>query len=138
MAGLTFKVRTQGIDTLGVEMAQNAPKVEHVVALQVQKDTEPFVPALTKSLANRTQVKGNLVIYPGPQSRMLYYGKLMVDPDTGSAWAKAGASKVVTDKNLVFTQTVHPQAQSHWFEASKAENLDKWLRVAAKAETRYG
>ncbi len=60
----------------------------------------------------------------------------MVDPETGSAWAKEGATKVVTDKDLVFNQTVHPQAQSHWFEASKAQNLGNWIRVAGKAVQR--
>lgn len=47
-------------------------------------------------------------------------------------------SKVVTDRNLVFNHTAHPQAQAHWCEASKAQNLDKWLRVAEKAVKKYG
>lgn len=118
---------------LPAKLASAAKRAEHAVAVQAAKDTEPYVPMLTGSLKNRTQVKDNLIIYPGPYARYLYYGKLMVDPETGSAWAKKGASKVVTDKNLVFTQTVHPDAQSHWFEASKAENLEAWKRVAAKA-----
>lgn len=109
-----------------------ARRAEHAVAEQARRDTEPFVPARTESLANRTQVKDNLIIYPGPYARYLYYGKLMVDPDTGSAWARENVTKVLTDKNLVFSQAVNPQAQSHWFEASKAQNLDKWRRVAAE------
>lgn len=110
-----------------------ARRAEHAVAEQARRDTEPFVPARTESLANRTQVKDNLIIYQGPYARYLYYGKLMVDPDTGSAWARENVTKVLTDKNLVFSQAVNPQAQSNWFEASKAQNLDKWRRVAAKA-----
>ena len=62
----------------------------------------------------------------------------MVDPDTGSAFAQKGAVKVLTDKNLVFSKSVHPQAQAHWFEASKAQNLEKWLRVYKKARAHYG
>lgn len=118
---------------LSAKLASAAKRAEHAVAVQAAKDTEPYVPMLTGSLKNRTQVKDNLIIYPGPYARYLYYGKLMVDPETGSAWARKGASKVVTDKNLVFTQSVHPDAQSYWFDASKAENLDTWKRVAAKA-----
>jgi len=113
-------------------IAQSCTKAERIVAVHAMKDTEPFVPALTKSLVNRTQVVVGTIVYPGPYARYLYYGKLMIDPETGSAWAKKGATKVVTDKDLVFNQTVHPQAQSHWFEASKAQNLDKWIRVAGK------
>ena len=122
---------------LSAKLASAAKRAEHAVAVQAAKDTEPYVPALTLSLANRTQVKDNLIIYPGPESRMLYNGKLMVDPETGSAWARKGSSKVVTDRDLVFTQTVHPKAQSHWFEASKAENIEKWKRVAAKAVSHF-
>ena len=122
-------------DLSGIEakIKERAAKAEEVVAWQVRKDTSPFVPALTGSLDQRTRVVGNTVIYPGPYARYLYYGKLMVDPETGSAWASNGASKVLTDRNLVFNTSVHPQAQSHWFEASKAQNLEKWIRVAEKA-----
>lgn len=131
--GMKFKVHIDGLDPIQASLYQIAPKAAHIVAIQAEKDTEPYVPALTKSLSNRTRVKENLIIYPGPYARYLYYGKLMIDPETGSSWAKKGHSKAVTDKNLVFNKKVHPNAQSHWFEASKAENIEKWKRVAAKA-----
>ena len=57
----------------------------------------------------------------------------MIDPNTGSAWARKGATKVVTGEDLKFNHSVHSQAQSHWDEASKAQNLDKWVRVAGRA-----
>ena len=120
-------------------MLRNASnKAQHAVAIQAQKDTSPYVPALTGSLDQRTRVDENQIIYPGPYARYPYYGKLMVDPETGSSYAPKGATKVLTDKNLVFNKAMHSQAQDHWFEASKAENMDKWLRVAGKAVKRYG
>lgn len=118
-----------------------------ILATQVMKDTRPFVPALTMSLNNRTHIEfdadgGASIIYPGPYARYLYYGKVMVDsitgkgamyiPDVGFRFHK-GATLVPTDRDLVFTTEVHPQAQSHWFEASKALNLDKWKNVVEKA-----
>ena len=120
------------------ELVASNDRAEHAVALQMEKDTRPFVPALTGSLMNRTRVEGNVVIYPGPYARFLYYGKVMVDPDTGSPFAQKGAVKVLTDKDLVFNKTVNPQAQAHWFEASKAQNLEKWMRVYRKARKKYG
>lgn len=108
-------------------------KGEHAVAVQIMKDTSPFVPALTGSLDQRTYVDEDTVVYPGPYARYLYYGKLMVDPNTGSSYAPKGGTKVLTDKDLVFNKTMHPQAQSHWFEASKAQNKEKWVRVAQNA-----
>lgn len=132
MATLSFRIDMAGMDGIKAKIAQAASKSEHAVAVQAAKDTSPFVPALTGDLDRRTRVDENLIIYPGPQSRMLYNGKLMIDPNTGSAWASKGATKVTTDRNLVFTKAYHSEAQDHWFEASKAQNLEKWVRVAGK------
>ena len=133
---LKFSVHTEGLDAIKDKLAEGCTKAEHTVALQVRKDTSPYVPALTGDLDRRTRVDGSKVIYPGPKSRYLYYEKLMVDPETGSSYAPKGGTKVLTDKDLVFSKAVHGQAQSHWFEASKAENLDNWIRTADKAVKR--
>lgn len=130
---LKFSVHTEGLEAIKDKLAEGCTKAEHIVALQVRKDTSPYAPALTGDLDRRTRVDGSKVIYPGPQSHYLYYGKLMVDPETGSSYAPKGGTKVLTDKDLVFSKAVHGQAQSHWFEASKAENLEKWVRVSDKA-----
>lgn len=130
---LKVSVHTGGLGVVPERLKAASEKAEHTVAIQVQKDTSPYVPALTGDLDRRTKVDGSLIIYPGPQSRMLYNGKLMVDPSTGSSYAPKGGTKVLTDKNLVFNKSMHSQAQDHWLEASKAENIGKWLRVADKA-----
>lgn len=134
MATLSFRIDMTGMDDIKAKIAQAASKSEHAVAVQAMKDTKPFTPAsgAPAGIINRMQVQGNLIIYPGPYARYLYYGKLMVDPETGSAWASKGVTKVTTDRNLVISQAVNPQAQDHWFEASKAQNLEKWVRVAEK------
>lgn len=134
---LKFTVRSD-LSGIGPMLRNASNKAQHAVAIQAQKDTSPYVPALTGSLDQRTRVDENQIIYPGPYARYLYYGKLMVDPATGSSYAQKGSTKVLTDKDLVFNRAMHSQAQAHWFEASKAENMDKWLRVAGKAVKRYG
>lgn len=133
---LKFSVHTSGLSVIPERLKAASEKAEHTVAIQVQKDTSPYVPFLTGSLDQRTRVAGSEVIYPGPYARYLYHGKVMVDPETGSTYAPKGGTKVVTDKNLVFNKAMHSQAQAYWFEASKAENMDKWLRVADKAVKR--
>ena len=135
---MNFKVHADLSAALAQTIADRCDKAAHTVALQVKKDTEPYVPMLTGSLKNRTQVVGDKIIYPGPYARFLYYGKVMVDPNTGSTFAPLGGTKVVTDRDLVFTHDFHPEAQSHWFEASKAQNMDKWLRVAQRAVEHFG
>ena len=132
-----FTVHTD-LSRIGPMLRNASDKAQHAVAIQAQKDTSPYVPALTGSLDQRPRVDGNQIIYQGPYARYLYYGKLMVDPTTGSSYAPKGGTKVLTDKNLVFNKAMHSQAQDHWFEASKSENMDKWLRVAGKAVKRYG
>lgn len=136
--GIKISVHTDGFDAVKEAIAKACTRAEHVLAEQIKKDTQPFVPMLTGSLTQRTRVDGSAVIYPGPYARFLYYGKVMVDPNTGSTYAPKGGTKVVTDRNLVFNQTMHPQAQAHWGEASKAQNLDKWVRVADKAVKKFG
>lgn len=129
---------TENFTSVLQKKLQNAgPVAAHAVAVQIASDTEPFVPAMTKSLANRTRVIENTVVYPGPYARFLYYGKVMIDPNTGSTWAPKGAIKVVTGTDLNISKAVHGQAQSHWFEASKAQNLSKWVDVAEKAVEKY-
>ena len=133
----SFDVSSNIVPTVTGNVESASEKAVYVMALQAKKDTSPYVPALTGDLDRRTKVEESKIIYPGPQSRYLYYEKLMVDPATGSSYASYGATKVLTDKDLVFNKAMHSQAQSHWFEASKSENKDKWERVFGKAVKRY-
>lgn len=131
MAGVTLK--WNGLEKIIQRGGTAAEQAAHTVAIQARKDTSPFVPALTGSLDARTRVEKSKIIYPGPYARYLYEGKLMVDPNTGSAYATKGTTKVLTGKDLVFNRSMHGDAQAHWFDASKAQNLDKWIEVAKKA-----
>ena len=135
---IKFTVYTDGFDAVQEALAEACTRAEHDLAEHVEKDTQPFVPMLTGSLTQRTRVVGNAVIYPAPYARFLYYGKVMVDPNTGSTYAPKGGTKVLTNRNLVFTKASHPQAQAHWFEAAKAQDLSKWINVAAKAVEKFG
>lgn len=135
---VTFAMHFGGMEAIKDKLAESCTRAESIVGQQVIKDTAPFVPALTGSLTIRTRLDGNKIIYPGPYARFLYYGKVMVDPQTGSTFAPKGGMKVLTNRDLVFSKAMHPQAQSHWFEASKAQNLDKWIRIAEKAVKKFG
>lgn len=135
---VTFAMHFGGMKAIKDKLAESCTRAESIVGQQVIKDTAPFVPALTGSLTIRTRLDGNKIIYPGPYARFLYYGKVMVDPQTGSTFAPKGGTKVLTNRDLVFSKAMHPQAQSHWFEASKAQNMEKWVRVADKAVKKFG
>lgn len=143
---LKFSVQSDGMDAVKEAIAKGCSRAEHVLAVQILKDTAPFVPMRTGSLRQRAHIEGytesdygpgggNMIVYPGPYARYLYYGKLYVDPLTGSSYARKGVTKVpaVPEKNLIFHRT---GTCSHWFEASKAQNMEKWVRVAEKAVKR--
>lgn len=149
MSYLKIRIDDKFSKPLMAKLARAGPRAAHTVAVQIQSDTEPFVPARTLSLADRTQVIGSQVIYPGPYARYLYYGKVMVDSVTGKGPMRIvgkdgseiirfrkGATLKPINKPLKISQAVHKQATDHWLEASKAQNLDKWIRVAGKAVER--
>lgn len=141
MSFLKINVSEDFSEILRQKLAKAGPRAAHAIAVRISKDTEPFVPFLTGSLSERTRVVENMVIYPGPYARFLYRGKVWVDPKTKAAgfltddgWkSRYGVKKIETDRKLVFTKAFHSKAQAHWFEASKAQNLDKWVQTAGEA-----
>lgn len=125
---LTFTVKTGDFSSV----LPSTNKAEKILATQVMKDTDKFVPALTGSLAQRAHIEESTIVYPDPYARFLYYGKVMIYAPTGSTWAPRYEHKVVTGRDLVMNKSMHPLASSHWFEVSKAANLDTWLKVAER------
>ena len=72
----------------------------------------------------------------GPMGRYLYEGKVMVDEETGSAWARKGHRKVVTERKLQYTGSrykgAHPEVTDHWFEVAKKKHGRKWTSLVKK------
>jgi len=110
---------------------------------EVLKDSAPFVPrlggALERSGIAGTRIGSGLLVYNSPYARYQYYGKLMVDPQTGKGaffkegfgfWSRPGVRKVLTNRDLVYSTQSHPLACRMWFEAAKAINKAKWIKGA--------
>lgn len=148
MSYLRIKIDDNFSKPLAKKLKQAGVRAAHALAVQIAKDTTPFVPAsgAPAGLYNRAQVVDNMIIYPGPYARYLYYGKVMVDAATGKGPMKImkdgqvvairfrkGATLKQTDKPLDIKKHHHHQATDHWLKASKAQNLEKWVRVAGKA-----
>lgn len=99
----------------------------------------PYMPFRTGVFRNVTQqmsaaIAGSGTVYAAapPFGRFLYEGKVMVDPQTNSPWARPGAKKIVTDRELDFDKSKNPKAQPKWFDAAKAKDGDKWVAMVKK------
>lgn len=95
----------------------------------------PYTPMrngiLQKGAVLGTKIGSGEIHYIIPHARYQYYGKLMVSSITGSAFAKRGESKVLTEKDLVYNKARHPLAQRLWFETMKHNHKEQILRGAA-------
>ena len=111
----------------------------------VMTDMKPFMPhqdgtfiAITEGMSQAIAGTGKVIAAAPPEGRFLYEGKGMVDPATGSTWARKGAKKVLVSKysgqtnakeNLVFSTKHNPKVQAHWFDAAKKADGDKWVKA---------
>lgn len=105
------------------------PKAQQWLGNQILTDCKPYMPTRTGSMQQRSYVTdgGKQVVFPGPYARVDYMGKLMVDPETGSPFARKGAVKIVTDRDLQFQV-----GTAHWFDVAHAEHGNEWVRGCAK------
>lgn len=116
---------------LRVEINLKPYERRHIEAQQwlgdrVLEDCRAAMPLLTGGTQQRshTTYGGRQVIFPGPNSRFLYGGLVMIDPDTGSPWARKGAKKILTDRPLTYS---NPEATDHWFDTQKAKYGEYWI-----------
>lgn len=71
------------------------------------------------------------IVTDTPYARMLYYGKVMVDPKTGKAgfltengWmSRKGVKKVPSGRNIEYTKTKNQQAGPYWDRRLKAAEM---------------
>lgn len=99
---------------------------------QVMTDMVPYMPHRDGIFVNLTRMRsaalqgtGKVVAGAPPQGRFLYEGKVMIDPVTGSPWARKGAKKVVTERPLTYS---NPKATPHWFDTAKDAHGKSWVK----------
>ena len=97
---------------------------------RVLEDCKAYMPHLSGDLQqqSKTESGGRKVVFPGPYARFQYGGKVMVDPVTGSPWAR-NTPKVLTDRPLQYS---NPQATDHWFDTAKARYGEYWISGVKK------
>ena len=119
-------------------------QAQYLLDSQIMTDMIPFMPMVTHTFINVTRGmsaaiagSGHVFAAAPPFGRFLYEGNGMVDPVTGSPYARPGSKKVLVSQysgktaakeRLEYSKNAHPNAQSHWFEASKRENGSRWVK----------
>ena len=118
------------------KLREKGQKAQYWLDSQVMTDMMPLMPMDTGSFINATLAQsqalagsGVAIAGIGPMGRFLYEGLVMIDPDTGSPFARAGVKKVVTDRPLMFSRG---SAVAHWFDAAKDVHLSDWVNGVAK------
>ena len=108
-------------------------KAQYTLDSMVMTSMEPYMPLRTGVFRNVTKamsaaIAGSGTVYAAapPFGRFLYEGKVMVDEQTGSPWARKGARKIVTDKDLTY---LNPKATPHWFETAKENHGESWVKA---------
>lgn len=83
---------------------------------------------VTKAMSSALAGSGVVCAGAPPFGRFLYEGKVMVDPETGSPWARKGARKIVIDKDLKYDKSHNPDVTDHWFETARQNHLKTWVQ----------
>lgn len=103
---------------------------------QIMTDMEQYMPRETGTFVNVTRAmsaaiagSGKVIAAAPPAGRFLYKAKVMVDPVTNSPWARKGAKKVLTNRNLTFS---NPKATPKWFETTKENHGKQWVEKVKK------
>lgn len=111
-------------------------KAQYALDSMVMTSMEPYMPRQTGTFRNVTKAmsasiagSGTVVAAAPPMGRFLYEGKVMIDPVTNSPWARKGARKVVTDRDLKYS---NPKAMPHWFDTAKDKHGKSWVKAVKR------
>lgn len=142
IAKIKYNYSTHGKDSdieLDVDLSRfekQYGKAQYALDSMIMTSMQPYMPHQTGTFINVTKAmsaaiagSGNVIAAAPPFGRFLYEGKVMVDTNTGSPWARPGAKKVVTDRDLKYS---NPKATPHWFDAAKENHGDSWIKAVKK------
>ena len=147
--GFTISTESVQIEVDAEELTRKFNKAQFALDSAIMTSMIPFMPQQTGQFINETQAEsaalagtGKVVAAAPPQGRYLYEGVKMVDAKTGKGPMKItdkyGGEVVRWKKGTKLKPTNIPltysrgSAQSHWFDAAKAKDSDKWVQIVQK------
>ena len=118
-------------------LAEPCKKAEHLVAMQAERDCRRYIPHKSGRLVSSGRVQNNKIIWEAPYARIMWFGKVYVDPDTnaggyprkdGTFYSRKGVQKVRSDRDFHFGS-----GGPLWFIRARDANLQKWLAIGKGA-----
>lgn len=93
-----------------------------------------YMPMETATFINQSYILSEPVfdqgglIFTGPQGHFLWEGVVYIDPETGSAWARAGVTKERTEIPLEYTDGMQTGGLrgARWTERAAADLMPVW------------
>ena len=120
---------------IAVDIRAASEKARGITSQQELADCNEYVPDDQDALVNSSNIHSDILhgklVWSTPYARYLYHGVLMVDPKTGSAWAREGQTKVKVspEVRLKFDKRKNPKAGSHWCERAQADHGEEWRQI---------
>lgn len=120
---------------IAMDIRAASEKALGITSKQVLADCNKYVPDDQDALVNSSLIHSDILhgklVWATPYARYLYHGVLMVDPRTGSAWAREGQTKIKVspEVQLKFDKRKNPKAGSHWCERAQADHGKEWQQI---------
>lgn len=115
-------------------------RVQQKFTMDVRKYCEPYVPMRKKILINNVTYGKDYesFTYQSSYAHYMYEGRLMIDPVTGSSYAKAYAQKVYASPQKDLNYNGAPLRGKHWDKRMWANNGEEILNDLQKFANRGG
>jgi hypothetical protein len=112
---------------INVEVNINVPKHMSVVrndgfwtfaASELHRLLVLYIPMMTGTTMESVLIRPKELEFVAPNAHFLNKGELMVDPKTGSSYARKGVKKVYAGKPLDLTHNKHPKSTNEWVDSA--------------------
>lgn len=110
-------------------------RLGNFVANEWWKLLKPYTPYESGTMFQSVKIRPWEVEYFQPYSAYMYNGELMVDPVTGSSYARQGSKKVGTGTKLKYSK---PGTTDHWDEKAVQAGQKNSLYRAINSALRSG
>ena len=140
---MSFKIKTKHItmeyNSAPLDRITNpALLLDDVTMMRVHTFIRPFydryTPKAENILAGTAKALAEYILYDTPYAHYIWEGRLMVDPDTGSAWARKDAKKAYKEPDVAL-QYQSAEATAHWDDTAwnnhREEMLDGITKILA-------